>query len=202
MAKYYHTHKVPTWVVLHPSKKADKVKKWFAKSGAYFPKDLAKGFKDTVLSYKNKGWASQFDKPPTHQLSDQLLNIAFAEHIKKNTFSHITYEYPSNLTCRMDRRVSTEEEYEALFNQMLSLISEIELSYMFQVQELCSKSTGDNYHLFLTEAGFCNTVVNSLSKKIIQIGDGEAYDINLNDADKKISSFLEEKLTAIIGENK
>lgn len=200
MAKYYKVYKTPIWVVLHPSAKFEAVKKWFKKADAFLQSDLSDGFMETVLSFKSRGWESKFKDGAI--LPDQLLNQAFVEHIKKVTLPSATFGYPTNLTCRMDRKLSTEADYKRLFNEMLSLVSDIDLSYLFQIQEKCHNAKGENYKLFLTDDSFSPKVITTLADKVIEIGEGPQYTIDLTNAPKSVSSFLETKLTAIIGETK
>lgn len=197
MSLYYEVHKVPFIVVLCESKRSDFVLKWFQKNEALIQKWPGQTFKDTLMSFKTKGWEEYLKEGKI--LHSQLLDQAFVEHIKKSFFSHAQVSFSTHLTPRINRKIETDFDYQRIFDEMISNVEPIQLSYLFQVQEKCFSKKTPNYKLWLTEAPAPINVLNKIAEKIVTIGEGDNFTIDITNMPKNGSAFLTKQIGKLMG---
>ena len=199
---YYKTFYVPIWVILYDNTKLRTSLKWFEKNKARLQQWPAEGFKDTLWSFKNKGWRNTFPEKEGEPftVNPQMLMMAVQEHLKKHfgPTSNIHFSYPVH---RFDRTVR-EEDYERIFNEVLVTQNSISLSQIFQVAERCHNGNSGNRELLWVTVAPCDEkVLTSISEKVIKVGEGKAYDVDITDVSaKELPNYLEKTFVELINE--
>jgi len=198
---YYKTFRVPYWVIVYDNSKIRTIFSWFEKKDARIQEWPTRGFKDAVLSFKKQGWHHIFPKNPEDSfvLHPQLTMMAVEKHLK-NIFGPtavIQFTYPVH---RIERTIASDSDYTRIFNEVLALQSPIALSQIFQIAERCHNDRPSSREiLWITPAPCVENVLTVLSERVIRVGEGEGYDLDVsNIAAKQIPKFFEEKLTELI----
>jgi hypothetical protein len=189
MAFYYdRTFKVPMWALLGSSQKNNDVIGWLKENGAvHVP--WPNGFQKTVMAFKYKGWRHEIKDTLPYVLNPQLLALAVIEHLNAlNPYARVDATIPLH---RLDRNIRSDDDYDRIFNDVLSIQSSLNISQIFKVGELCH--SGDKKHkIFVSELPVNMNSVIKVSDNIIKIGEGKEYDFNLNEKDvkKKLEEYL------------
>jgi len=203
---YYKTFKVPNWVLLDTDVESNITKTiigWFSERGALNMEWPSRGFKEKLLSYKNKGWAHILNNTDTLLIPPQLLATAANEHLKDffKSPSIIDQTLPIHL---IDRKIRSELDYNFIFNDLLNMQDTVILSKIFQVGEICHDDAKKNKpQWWITGGDYDRNCINKLSDNVLTVGEGAGYDIDVSGVSKsKVNVFLEEQISELIKKNR
>ena len=187
------------WVVLRPTQKQTTILKWFEQAEAHFQNWPSSTFKETLMAHRNKGWHKFLpDNGEPYFLNPQLLAVAAAEHIKTSLSprSQIAFRAPPH---HVNRHVTSEADYERIFDEVLENQDTIGLSQIFQIGELCHNERKKNYKVFLTEEPCNKKVLTAIADRVITIGEDDSCDINVASVNaRETPKFLERSFQELL----
>jgi hypothetical protein len=187
---YYQTEKVDTWTCIDEgSAKAASALKWFLHHDAHQVVWPSITFHETVAELAKSGWHEHV-KPFPYFMNTDLLQTATKRHIEKFCGPFVTFGAKQHL-FKMNRKIESDADYVRLFDDMLLNQDSIFLSGQFKIGELCKDQSGKRYSMFVT-TGYCNRkVIDLVSEKVITVGDGSHFDIDLSQSGRA-SNILED----------
>lgn len=180
---YYKTFKVPVWVIVNPTEFRESIIKWLTDKKAHL-QTWPEGFKETIYSFKSRGWQHEIKENGQFTLNYQLLSLACVEHVKKKLHSNAVLEMVIP-THRINRKISDDFDYERLFATVLASQASDVLSQVFRVGETChSEDPTKNAIMYVTkgpddERLNPEPLITRISENVVTIGDGPKNTINL-----------------------
>ena len=190
---YNKVFKTPLWVVVKKGSKSKQIAKWFTDHGAKLIEWPSSSYKDSLESYKVKGWAHVFNEPRV-VIPPQLLTLSANEHAKKTLSPNAHLVFDSSVG-RLNRVIESSHDYFDLFNNILKSQPRLNLSQIFQIGELCHNEDSARYSVLVTIEPCDKTILTELALKVITIGKGVDCEINIEKAEKdKLEEYLESEI--------
>lgn len=202
MSVYYKTFTVPKWVLIESSTKAKNsaILEWFKDKDAKEQPWPGLTFHETLLKYKNQGWQHVFTPPTGYPvvIPFQLLAMAVIEHTKKElgvVSPALDFSTTFHRLTTAERTIIKEKDDSyRLYNQVMAMQDQIVLSQVFRVLEQChDERSPKRYLLWVTVAPYDRSIMTRIADKVIAIGDGEGYDVDVSkDSSKNVHKTLEQ----------
>jgi hypothetical protein len=194
---YNKVFKAPLWVVIKKGPKSKQITNWFTEHGAKLIEWPSNSYKETLESYKKKGWADVFSGPKVI-IPPQLLIMSANEHAKQTLSPNAQLVFDVSIG-RLNRVIESGDDYSVLFNNILKWQPRINLSQVFQIGELCHNEYTTRHSVLVTNEPCDKTILTELALKVITIGKGVDCEINIEKAEKdKLEDFLEAEITNFI----
>jgi uncharacterized protein YerC len=182
---------VPNWIVvgdLVPDSLKATISEWCAATGALKQDWPARSFKDTLYSFRNKGYSDQIKINQPFVIDPSLLLRAAGEHLKVSVSENSKLGGSVSVPIsQIDRKVNSESDLEVIFNDLLAVEDPISLSQIFQINERCHETSrfGKTYTAFYSLVGAPKALVSRVADRVVEIGS----DIPLSDDETEDTIF-------------
>lgn len=164
---YNQAVKTGIWVVsfLKPEKH-EKLAHALAEDGAVEINWPSHSFGDTVKGMSSQGWKHVVSKPLPMSLDVNFISVAAARHLKATFGPNTMLTGSQNRPYQqaLNRNIATEDDYRRLFDEILSLEGDVELSHMFGMASRQSQ-------VYLSQAPVPASVINKLTRNVLTVGD-------------------------------
>lgn len=175
---YHKVERVPMWFVVGDTKHQEKVVKWLEEAEALHREWPSIYFKPACMALKGR-YKSMFAAEPVVFTKDFIVRAATDAVRMISSRSTLNLNLP---ITRISKIVKDDSDYTRIFDEILKLLQPIALSQMFQIGEhTIGARRGENRMAFYT-VGNCNKeLLTWMADRVITIGDGESYTIDLSD---------------------
>ena len=167
MADYYNQGvKIPVWVVSAlPDEEATALEAALAEDGAHVLEWPAHSFLTTVHELGKQGWKHVVGQKKPFSVDVSFVSVAAAKHVKNcfGSSAMLTGSHSRPYQQSLNRVIETEDDYRRLFDEVLSLEGETELSQAFQLSSQRSM-------VYATRAPVASSVINKLARNILTVG--------------------------------
>lgn len=189
---HYYNRAVKTGIWVVSSLKPDKYEKLaqaLAEDGGIEINWPSHSFGNTVHSMAAQGWKHIVDRPLPMHLDLNFVSVAAVKHLKAvfgpNTMLTGSQNRPYQQA--LNRNITCEDDYRRLFDEILSLEGDTELSHIFGM-------AGRTSQVYLSQAPVPAAVVNKLSRNVLTVGD---QDCNLLTKGRKADDIVDMVRTEI-----
>lgn len=168
MSAYYNQGiKTPVWIVTDlPADVAAELETALSADGAKVFEWPAQSFMTTVHEMAKQGWKHVVNREKPFAVDVNFVSVAAARHIK-NTFgpsAMLTGSHARPYQQSLNRQIETEDDYRRLFDEVLSLEGETELSNIFQM-------AARRAMVYVSRSPVPAAVVNKLARNVLTVGD-------------------------------
>ena len=179
MSAYYdRPFPVDKWIIA--TGLTDKQKEIFTKTmpkkGVTFMPWPSLFYKDEILSYTHLGYA-EYIKPYPFFLDINSLAIRAAQSLLRKYNQNSQLSGMPLYHRQVNNKIENDEDYTRVMNEILTLNDEITLSQIFNLAE-------NKDHTFVSYDAHKPTI-QKIATKIITIGNGNSFDIDLTDKPQK-----------------
>lgn len=164
---YAKPYKVPMWVVIDTDRAAgEQISQELKDDGGLMIAWPAITFAATVKSLSLQGWAHETDRTMPFAIAKDFLVFAASKHL--GTTKRLSGS-PTRPYHTLNRTVSSEADYERLFNDLLDIEPDISLSNLFGIGENCH-SDGKRYYVYVTLGNVPTNILHRLADRVITVG--------------------------------
>ena len=175
---YNRVYKVPAWVTVDLDKStATPIIDAFKELGAHTVFWMANTFPVTISLLGSRGWGHEVNKTMPFFANQDFLNFAVAHHIKGLGLNKNLTGQSANVMSSINRRVESTDDYARIFNDLLISESDIALSRLLSIGELCYGER-EKVKVFISINDVPKNILQRLSDRVITIG-GEGSDLLL-----------------------
>ena len=168
MAAYYNQGvKVPVWIVTDlPQEDAQALEAALHQDGAIVLEWPSQSFMTTVHEMGKQGWRHVTNKEKPFTVDVNFVSVAAAKHVK-STFgpqAMMTGSHSRPYQQALNRKIETEDDFRRIFDEVLALEGETELSNIFQMSARRSA-------VYISRAPVPSAVVSKLCQNVLTVGE-------------------------------
>lgn len=179
---YDKVYLVPTWVICDETPYKERVVNYFVERGGREFKSPAPEFEEVLLSFKKQGWHNTFHQKNKYNdgwiIPEQLLLAAVNQFVKQKMTLAARLEILA--PHKIDRFYQDGADAERMINDAFLAADPISVSRALQIKENCHDLNKKNRpQLWISQPPYDRRLVERFGEKVVSIGEGEGYDINL-----------------------
>ncbi len=169
-AIYNNAFRVPIWVIVKQGPHQAAIIEAFQQAGSYLQDWPSFTFINTIKKMANAGWKHVVGQKKPYTVSIPFCCAASAAHIKaclginRLLSGHPIRPYSTGL----NRKITTDEDYASLFDQMLSLEDDLTLSQLFGVGERCHYPETKVY-VYCTPEPANESIIKRISEQVVVV---------------------------------
>ncbi|MGH2638632.1 MAG: hypothetical protein ACRDF4_05040 [Rhabdochlamydiaceae bacterium] len=168
MGNYYDQGiKAPVWIVTAVNdSQTEALERAVHENGGAVLEWPAQSFMTTVFEMGKRGWKHVVDQKKPFTVDVNFVTCAVAKHIKKifGPSAMLTGSQMRPYQHALGRRIETEDDYRRIFDEVLSLEAETELSNIFQMASRRSV-------LYISRSPVPTNVIQKLARNILTVGE-------------------------------
>jgi DNA integrity scanning protein DisA with diadenylate cyclase activity len=168
MASYYNQGvKVPVWIVTDlPENEATALEDALHQDGAVVMEWPSHSFMTTVHEMGKQGWRHVTGKEKPFTVDVNFVSVAAAKHVKTlfGPQAMMTGSHARPYQQALNRKIETEDDYRRIFDEVLALEGETELSNIFQMASRRSA-------VYISRAPVPSAVVSKLCQNVLTVGE-------------------------------
>ena len=178
---YTRPYKVANWIVVEGvkgKKRLEAVLEVLKKAGAKTVDWPGQTFKDHLLTFRKKGYAHHLPDEYPYNIDTSLLLRAAADHIKvavsPTSYLGGAFSVPAHY---INRKVTGEQDFENLFNEIIALEDDLGLSQIFRLGEDCNSGRSTDVRAFVSVGPVPKKLLTRMAGRVITVGDETNNDI-------------------------
>jgi hypothetical protein len=180
---YNKAYKVPSWVIVNlPKEDAKPIVQAFTDLGALYIKWPSGEFPETVREMAKRGWFEEVNQARPFFISADFLNVAVTQHLKKFGENKTLSGTPEVPIGRLNRKIVDDADYARLFNEIMDSETEVSLSHIFSIGEICHTAGAEQVKTFISVGPVATKALQKVSERVITVG-YEGCDLDLTGVD-------------------
>lgn len=179
---YNRPYKVPVWIVLNNlgPKRTDSIISQVIAEGGFEQPWPANSFVNTLNKMNVNGWKHVLGQKKPFILDVNFVPVAVTKHLQEmfGASVYLTGTHARPYQQALNRKVEKDEDYARIFNDVMALEQDVELSRIFGLANPKSR-------VYISEGPVKKELLDRIADQVITVGTGDTDTVNVEKKNTK-----------------